>query len=1107
MAETRKEYIDDLTGLYNRRYLYKKANEEIKKARRADSSLSLVIIDLDHFKDINDSYGHSRGDSVLIEFARFLKNSLRQNDLVFRFGGDEFICILPNADYQQAERICQRLIEKCRANEIAGIGLTLSIGIASFPTQGQRWQELFDIADRNLYTAKRRGRDQIGVFEKTRKGLIIPVPEIVGRENEMIKIKEYINSVFNKSGGAVCVRGEVGVGKTRLIHAVIKDSRYRDFQFWESNLSIATHSIPYYPFREIILGISHKAGKECLRKLPLAYQVEIKKIVPDLANHDNKTDETVFMLDKFRLFEGVRRFFSYQSQKTPLFIFLDNIHWLDDDSLELLHYLLRMLKNEPIFFFFVYRIEESKSSFFQNTLSLMAREGLYEQIDLELLQTADVHRLISLMMDSAPSPELTEYVVRKTGGNPFFIEELMKTLEAQNILYWDDERWVFDRSKDVTIPHTVKSVFEQKLGMLNKDGQMLLEYAAVIGRPFDFTFLQKITGFNEGQLFDVLDKIIGLRLLKEGNGGRYYFAEDMIREIIYQKIGSAEQKHYHQVVGEWLLELNQNRLVDVVEELAHHFYRGGIYDRAIEYCLIAGNRAKDVYANQSAVKFYTWALESLKESTIVDKKLKEIEILKKRAEAFNFIGEYIKAKKDLNDAIATARETRNMKYEADCRILYAIISQTTGQYKEAIQQVRLSLKIYKSLKDKNGELSSFICLGNVYNYCGKYQEALKFYSRSLKRAIEIGDRKSEGMILNNIGTIKENLGLHSTALKLYQRALKVSEETNNLELLIKVLNNMGVMYTDLGDYTKALEFHQRVSELAIKIGSREAEAANFCNLGIIHHSIGDYYKALNFYQQSLEITKELGHCYGTALNLDSMGSLYSKMGDYHKALDFHQQALKIRTDVGDTGGESQSLSNIGEIYKNLGEYSQALEFYQRSLKIAEEFGYHNTMAVNFMRIAEALIEMGDFLKARRYLERSLKLAEKIESKLLQAQIFLIFAHLYLERNEVGQAKRALNKFLFLADDLVLKEMKGEFVCLSARLYAQEKKWNKAKASFKEAISIFNERKEKLGLGKVYYYQGMMYKEIGDKINKRRCLNRALEIFKALGAKGWSQKIN
>ena len=1105
MVRIGKEYIDDLTGLYNRRYLYIEAPKKIEETQEMDIPLSMVLIDLDHFKNVNDTYGHARGDIVLQEFGEFLKTVLRQNDTVYRYGGDEFVCILPNANYAQAKIISRRFVERCRIKEFAQIRLTLSIGIASCPENAKDWQILFNIADRNLYSAKRRSRDRIGIFEKEKKGLNIPVKEIIGRDEEIAKIKEFINPIFNGSGGAVCISGEVGVGKTRLVQEIVKDSNFQDIQFLSSNLSATTKSIPYYSFREIIRTVMKEEGEKSLLEIPKAYQIELVKIVPELSDSFSVAEKNIYMVDKFRLFEGVRRFLARRASKESLFVCLDNIHWANDTSLELLHYLVRALKENPVFFFLVYRIEEVKHISFKNMLHLMSREGLYKRIDLEPLETADVARMLSLIIDDNPPLELTDYIFKETGGNPFFIEELMKSLDTNGAFIWDKDKWVFDRSKKVVIPYSVEGVVDRKLGMMDSEACDLLEYAAVVGREFDFTFLRDITKMNEGHLFDLMDEILGMKLLKESGEEQYRFSEDIIREIIYGQINKVKLRRYHKAVGERLLSLHKDRIKEVVEELSHHFYLSGDKEKAIEYSMIAADRAKNVYANQDAIRFYTWAIESTKGS-IGNKEIKKIECLKKRAGVFNLVGKNEKAAMDLDKAIKKANVVGDRKWEADCLIEFCKVFNDTAQYNKSAKEAEKALKLYQELNDKKGEATSLINIGVVYWYLGKYSKALEFYQDSLKIAKEIGAYKTEATSLINIGLIYYNLGEYSKALEFYKRSLKIDREIGTSQGEAKSLINIGAVYSDLGEYSKALESYQHSLKIVKEIGNRRVEAGNLTNIGIIHSEFGEYSKAIEFHRQSLTIVKEIGDRRGEAASLNNIGSIHMNLGEYSKALEFYQCSLKITEETGNRKYEAANLINIGAVYRNLGEYSKALEFFKSSLKIRKEVRDYKGEAESLLIIGETFFEMNDFSTAEKYYNEAYSIAQKIKLKPLLSSVLIDFVSLYLEKNNLVEAKRKLDQIVSFADELSSKTIKAEALCLLGRLLTKEKKWDKAKSSFKKSISIFKELKRKFDLAQVYYYQGLMFRESGDKTNAKKSFARAKEIFKKLNVKTWIEKV-
>jgi diguanylate cyclase (GGDEF)-like protein/PAS domain S-box-containing protein len=157
---------DALTGLYNRRYLEETLEREIRRAARAELSLGILMLDLDHFKTFNDTYGHDAGDVVLRETAASLTKGIRAEDFVCRYGGEEFVVILPTADPETARARAERLRSKIRELTIMYQGkslgmVTISVGVAAFPAHGMSPKELMAAADAALYEAKRGGRDQV----------------------------------------------------------------------------------------------------------------------------------------------------------------------------------------------------------------------------------------------------------------------------------------------------------------------------------------------------------------------------------------------------------------------------------------------------------------------------------------------------------------------------------------------------------------------------------------------------------------------------------------------------------------------------------------------------------------------------------------------------------------------------------------------------------------------------------------------------------------------------------------------------------------------------------------------------------------------------------
>jgi diguanylate cyclase (GGDEF)-like protein/PAS domain S-box-containing protein len=178
-VELREQALHDaLTGLYNRRYFADALNQEILRAERENSPLSVIISDIDHFKIINDNYGHQAGDLVLVELADLLKKSVRGFDFICRYGGEEFLLVLPHTSNDAALKRAEEIRQKCAAISLPWqehlLGVTLSLGVATFPEDGQDADQITARADQALYHSKQSGRNRATGW---RRGQHIPASE------------------------------------------------------------------------------------------------------------------------------------------------------------------------------------------------------------------------------------------------------------------------------------------------------------------------------------------------------------------------------------------------------------------------------------------------------------------------------------------------------------------------------------------------------------------------------------------------------------------------------------------------------------------------------------------------------------------------------------------------------------------------------------------------------------------------------------------------------------------------------------------------------------------------------------------------------------------
>lgn len=227
--------VDELTGLYNRRFLADALRRELNRCKRYAIPMSVLFLDLDNFKKVNDSYGHQTGDDVLCGFAAFLRHYLRSEDVAGRYGGEEFLVIMPQTDLEGAKRLGARLLESIASDPIhPEIRVTFSGGIASYPQHADNVDSLIELADVGLYSAKVAGKNRIHLSraEKRRD------PRFSAQRLEQIELQcckyrghSYPGQIRNVSRSGISFEGERPVQLGDVIELVVHSrSENRDYE-------------------------------------------------------------------------------------------------------------------------------------------------------------------------------------------------------------------------------------------------------------------------------------------------------------------------------------------------------------------------------------------------------------------------------------------------------------------------------------------------------------------------------------------------------------------------------------------------------------------------------------------------------------------------------------------------------------------------------------------------------------------------------------------------------------------------------------------------------------------------------------------------------------
>jgi oligopeptide transport system substrate-binding protein len=359
---------------------------------------------------------------------------------------------------------------------------------------------------------------------------------------------------------------------------------------------------------------------------------EVARLVPEVEEYLPELEITPVIRSeqaRMRLFEALARFLTGISAHTPLLIVLEDLHWATESTLQLIHYLTRHLVASPALIVGTYRLEALDRRHPLETLRQeLARAGLAAPLSLSPLSLAAVEEVVTEMSGAGEAAlPLARRLYEETEGNPFFLMELVKALLETRWVSLEDGRWQGDfahiSEADFPLPPGVSEAVQARVRALDDAAQDAVRLSAVLGREFDLELLNELWGRGEATTLEALDTLLRRRLIEEGAGATardYTFTHHKIQEVVYDSIPRRRRQWMHARAGLAMERLYGSEMRgpdELAGELAFHFQEGALYDeglrdKAIDYALRAGDRARFAFAHQEAAGYYRRALEWLK---------------------------------------------------------------------------------------------------------------------------------------------------------------------------------------------------------------------------------------------------------------------------------------------------------------------------------------------------------------------------------------------------------------------------------------------------------------------------------------------------------------
>ncbi|MGE5249345.1 MAG: helix-turn-helix transcriptional regulator [Bacteroidota bacterium] len=703
---------------------------------------------------------------------------------------------------------------------------------------------------------------------------------LIGRDHELETLKQALDSARHGNGSCWMLAGEAGIGKSRLCDEIKSQPVSQDFRILQGNCFQQDASFPYAPWidalRMFFAPLSVAEIKQALG--PLTSEInkllpELRVLIPDIP--PNPALEPA--AEKYRTFESLWRFLLSVGASRPTLIIMEDLHWADSLSLELVYFLARRISKLPMAIIGTYRSEEQSPGLVQ-LLADLNHERLLQEIALKPLDQTGVGQMVQAAVQTErriPSDAVNS-LWALTDGNPLFLEETLKNLAEEGHIQELLQRGTLG---EVPVPRSIQRLQQQRVERLPEVARRLLLMASVIGQRFDFRLLQETSGQNQEELLHAITHLEHARLILQESAEQYAFRHVLTRQAVYSLLMLPERQALHQLIGETMERMTGRRKVGAAQ-LAHHFYQAEAWQEAMDYSQRAGEQALALYAPREALAHFMRALDAAEHLELAP----SFVLLRGRARSHEVLGEFDLARADYENALDLARAETDRAMEWQALLDLGLLWQSRD-LERAGEYYRAALELAYHLDDPSFLAQSLNRIGNWHMNQGQATAALSFHRDALELFRQRGDRQGMAQTLDLLGMVSYALGDIIQGMAYLGQAVPIFRELDDRQGLVNVLINLtfrAVSDTEvLGeiDYLQLKSLSDEAFQIAHESNWSQGEVSAVMQGAICLEKAGDYGQALGLLarvqsmleeSQYLELFARLHLRFGSIL-LDLLG--------------------------------------------------------------------------------------------------------------------------------------------------------------------------------------------------------------------------------------------
>ena len=779
--------------------------------------------------------------------------------------------------------------------------------------------------------------------------------QFVGRDHELESLRQALQQASAGHGQVVAIVGEAGVGKSRLVYEFVHSHHTQGWLVLESASVSYGKATPYFPVLDLLRRYCHLEDGDDSRTLRakvtghvLTLDAALQEAIPALLSLlDALPDDSPFCrLEPSQrrqcTLDALKQVLLRESHVQPLLLVFEDLHWIDTETQALLDSLVESLPTARVLLLLNYRPEYQHG---------WGSKTYYTQLRLDPLPPVSANELLqALLGDDASLAPLTQLLIVRTQGNPFFLEESVRTLVETQVLV--GERGAYRLARALTgiqVPATVQAILAARIDRLPPEEKQLLQTAAVIGTEVSLPLIQAIAELSEETLqrglvhLQAAEFLYEIRLFPERE---YTFKHALTHEVAYGSLLQERRQALHARIVESLEA--EDRVPEQVERLAHHALRGELWDKALAYCRQAGEKAMARSAYREAVGTFEQALRALPHlpetretcEQAIDLRL----ALRTAFQASGDLGRILVALRDAEALASTLDDSRRLGQVS------GFLSQHfnyQGAYDQAIAAAQRTLALATASGEVGLHARGNLDLGTAYLLQGDYRRAIDCLAQTV--VPRAGDLRSERFGTLTLPAVRSRgllaachaeLGAFAEGRPLGEEGLRIAEAMGHPASRTHAAWGIGMLALRQGDLPRALPRLERALGICQDEDLRLLFPPVAVALGAAYTLGGRVTDAVPLLTQAIDQTTAMDMIILQAFCGLTLGEAHLLADRLEEAQARAEQALVHASMHQERGHQAYALRLLGEIaaHSTSPDADAATAHYCQALALAEELG-------------------------------------------------------------------------------------------------------------------------------------------------------------------------